>query len=519
MLNDIIETKDIINKKTVILSETPVTIEMISTVANENAIIEMSSDTIKRIENGRKLIEQIIIAGKPVYGVNTGLGDNYRIAVSPDDSRAMQHRFIESHACGVGRPLSRESVRAVIFAMIVNFSHGHSGVRLLIVEKLIELLNKDITPYVPEDGSVGYLSYQAHISLVLIGSGKVLTEKGEMIAATEIYQQKDFHPVTLYEKEGLSLLNGSVDMTALAALAVNKAQNLLKHADLIAMMSFQALNGNTQAFEEQIGRLKPQPGLKTTLDNINTLNAGYSADKTKKPLQDALSLRAIPQVHGASRDALSHVREIVEIELNSSTDNPMVIEKEGKPYVFSSANPHGQSIALAMDYLAIAISELANISERRTYRLNNPHLSQLPAFLVENPGINTGFMITQYVSSDLVAKNKVLAHPASVDSIPNSAAQEDHVSMGNHAAQKALQIIKNSQSVLAIEWLTAAQGMEFGDNTLFSYAMKKIHALLRAEIPRLSNDRQMYHDIHLTIDLIEKKCAITALERNGISLM
>ncbi|WP_440683083.1 HAL/PAL/TAL family ammonia-lyase [Cysteiniphilum halobium] len=505
-----------IKMQTLMLSDDKITIENIVKVAYGKLIVCLSEEVKKRINQSYQDKCSLLAEGVAMYGANTGVGANFTIAVDLAQSEDMQYKLIKSHACGVGKALEPEMVRAIVFTMICNLCHGFSGIRLKVIEKLIELLNKGIMPYVPADGSLGYLSFQAHIALLLIGLGKTIDNQGCLIDGVEDSYQ--FSSIKLEAKEALSLLSGTVDIAALAALAVYKAEHIIKHADAISLLTATALRVNPMAFSSEIIKYKKHIGVVTTVNNIQALRQGADDSQEEYALQASLSLRAIPQVHGAIKDGIAHIRNLVEQELKSATDNPLIIRQNEGVSVLSSANPHGQSLAFAADYLCILMSELSSISERRTYRCLSKHLSHLPAFLVQHPGVNSGYMITQYVSADLVAKNKVLSHPASVDSIVTCAGQEDHVSMGAHAVQKSLQVINNTLSVLAIEWLVAAQAFDMTVCKAIGLGVSITQAVLREKVSFLDEDREHYLDIARVSTLIESGALLDRLQLNNIHL-
>ncbi|WP_206514610.1 histidine ammonia-lyase [Brevibacillus marinus] len=488
----------------VIIGDGPVTIEQLVAVARGRAEVKLSPQGAEKIARCRRLVERFVAEGRIVYGVTTGLGELCKVRLSAEEASLLSRRVLMSHACGVGEPLPEDFVRAIMFAAVTNFSQGHSGVRLEVVQTLIRMLNEGIVPWVPSQGSVGYLTHMAHISLVLIGMGQAYYQ-GALMSGAEAMARAGISLLELKEKEGLSLVNGTVCMTGIGALVVHDAKQLAKWADIAGAMSVEALKGTRYAFDERVHNLRPFPGQRRVAANLLALLRDSEIAETYKDyrLQDALSLRSIPQIHGACRDKISHAEEMVTIELNAATDNPLLFEDGSGGIAISACNAHGEPVALTMDMLAMAISELANVSERRLDRLVNPHVSELPPFLVEKSGLNSGFMIPQYVAASLVAENKVLCHPISVDSIPTSAFQEDHVSMGTPAALKALQVLKNAQKVIAIELLAAAQALEFHKPLGFGRGTGKIYELLRTHIPYWQEDRLFYPDLHLAIRFVE----------------
>ncbi|UFJ39509.1 histidine ammonia-lyase [Brevibacillus humidisoli] len=487
-------------------------IEELVAVARYHAQLELADEVKARIVHGRSLVERFVFEERVVYGITTGVGDNARVKISTADSKELQKNLIMSHACGVGEPLAQEQVRAIIMMMIQSLSQGYSGVRLETVEALVSLLNHEITPLVPKEGSLGYLSHQAHISLVLLGMGEAICD-GRQMSGREALHSCGLEPIELFEKEGLSLINGTVDMTALGALAVYDAINLLKTADIVSMISFEALKGTYRAYDPRIARVKRHPGIQKTIENIQQLIKGSEIAERFKDYrtQDALSIRSIPQIHGASKDVVAFVREVIEREINSASDNPLVFDEHGGVAI-SSANCHGESVAMAMDMLAMAITEISNVSERRIFRLVSPQYSGHPAFLVDKSGVHSGYMIPQYTAAALVSDNKVLSHPASVDSIPTTAGQEDHVSMGTSAALKAVKVIGNTENVLGIEWMCSSQALEFMQPLKPGVGTAAAYHLFRQHVPPLEQDRVLSPDIRQAADLIRSGKLVGLIE-------
>ena len=468
--------------------------------------VALSQEARKRLEASRKVIEDLSEKGEVAYGVNTGFGALKDKVISKNDLQALQKNLIQSHAVGFGDLLPVEVVRAALLASANGLSKGFSGVRPQIVERLLDLLNKGVVPCVPEKGSLGAsgdLAPLSHSALVLLGEGEAFY-KGEKLSGADALLKAGIPITVLEEKEGLALNNGTAFMTGIGALAVNDAIALCQTADIASAMSLEALMGTDASFEEKIHSLKPHAGQGACAKNMRFLTQGseiIASHENCGRLQDAYSLRCIPQVHGASRDAISYAKNVVETELNSVTDNPLVFS-EG---VLSGGNFHGQSIALAMDFLAIAVAELGNISERRVARLVDPKLNEgLPAFLVKESGLNSGYMMLQYTSASLVSENKGLCHPASVDSIPTSANQEDHVSMGMIAARKARKVVENVQGVLAIELLCASQALDFRKPLKPGLPLRKAHETIRSLVPSLVCDRVLYPELRLVTDLVKQ---------------
>ena len=475
-------------------------------------------------------MEEWIHSGETVYGVTTGFGEFANVRIDPKDTERLQEHLILSHAAGAGDPLSPEVVRGMMVLRINAVAKGYSGVRLETVELLKEMLNRNILPVIPSQGSVGAsgdLVQLAHIVLAMMGRGKVWKKKKgrddyrHVVDSGTALRRNGLTPVRLTAKEGLALINGTQMMTAYAALAVHQARELARVADIAAAMSVEALRGSETPFDKRIHELRPYKGQREVATNLRHIMAGSGIRESHRindpRVQDAYSMRCIPQVHGASRDAIDYVYEKVSIEINSANDNPLIFPKD-KVHL-EGGNFHGQPMALAMDFLAIAMSELANISERRTERLVNGSLSGLPKFLTKKGGLNSGLMIAQYTAASIVSENKVLCHPASVDSIPTSANQEDHNSMGSIGAQKAWRVLRNAQTVLAIELLCAAQGLDFARHLNSNSSLRAgrgteaAHRYLRRSIKHLEEDRILYDDIQKSLALVLDGGIIQSVEK------
>lgn len=466
--------------------------------------VELDPQGIEKVKVSRQVVEEFLAREEVVYGITTGFGKLADVMISQEKVEELQLNLILSHSCGVGDPMPLEVVRAMMLLRANALVKGHSGIRLETLQLLVDMLNADVVPVVYSQGSVGAsgdLVPLSHMVLVMLGYGEAYYQ-GERIPGDEALRKAGLKPVTLGAKEGLALINGTQFMTGLGVMGIHDSINLAKTADICAALSMEALQGIPDAYDPLIHQLRPHPGQQVAAANVRTLVEGsglvYREDRDK--VQDAYTLRCTPQVHGASKDAINYVKGVITRELNSATDNPLIFPEEGK--VYSAGNFHGQPIALAMDFLGIALAELANISERRIERLVNPALSGLPPFLIADSGINSGYMIAQYTAASLVSENKVLAHPGSVDSIPTSANQEDHVSMGSISAKKMRQILTNAENVLAIEFLTAAQGLEFRDREKMAPATKAVYDLIRSYIPALTKDRLVAPEIHKVQELI-----------------
>ncbi len=472
-------------------------IEQVAAVAGR-AEVSLSEEARKAVARARESTERAVGGGKPVYGVNTGFG---RLANTIIDSRKLdllQRNLLLSHACGTGSFMDEVHVRVMMFLRVVSLARGRSGVRPETIERMLVFLNSDIYPLVPVKGSLGAsgdLAPLAHLALPLIGEGRC-RRNGEIITGREALEILGLKPLVLGAKEGLALINGTQAMTAFTAMAFLEAERLADAADCAAALSLEVLMGTDAPFREELLALRPHPGALRTACNVRNLlkNSRIVASHVGcDRVQDAYSLRCVPQVHGATRDALSYVKRVISIELSSVTDNPLLME-DGS--FVSGGNFHGQPVALAADHLAIASAELANISERRIERLLNPDLSGLPPFLSKNPGLNSGFMIAQYTAASLVSENKVLAHPAAVDSIPVSGAQEDHVSMGTTAARQAREVVNNATYVLATELVCAAQAAELiGSGGGHGEGTARVYEAVRNRVAPLEEDRQFDRDI------------------------
>src|SRR5205807_895734 len=464
----------------------------------------------------REVVERSAGESHHVYGVNTGFGRFVSRSIPPELASELQLRLLRSHACGVGEPYPVEIVRAAMLLRANTLAKGYSGARVDVVELLLACLAKGVLPEVPSRGSVGAsgdLAPLAHLALPLVGEGRARVQ-GELLDGADALAAVGLEPLTLEAKEGLSLINGTQFMAAFGALGAVRAQRLVKSADLACALSLEALQGSRTSFLPQIHRLRPLRGQADSAANILRLLEGSAINEAHRwcdKVQDAYSLRCAPQVHGASRDVLDYVEATVAVELNAATDNPLVLVED--ELLVSNGNFHGQPVAFALDALAMASSELANISERRVERLVNPNLSDgLPAFLTTDGGLNSGFMIPQYVAAALVSESKSLCHPASVDSIPTSAGQEDHVSMGNASGLKAWQVLANSERVLAIELLAGAQAVEFLAPLEPGEGVRATHAFVRSVSPRLGDDRPLAADIEAVAIAVRDGSVVDAVQ-------
>lgn len=490
-----------------VITGSNLTIEDVVAVARFHKRVVISEESKKKIKASKEIVNKIVTSGVPTYGISTGFGEFSKVTISKEQNAALQKNLILSHSCGVGDPFPEDVVRGIILLRINCLASGFSGVTPEVVERLVDLLNCDITPHVPRKGSLGSsgdLANLAHISLVIIGEGKAYY-KGELISGAEALKRAALKPVELSGKDALALTNGTQVMTSLGALAIYDAENLLDAANMAASLSFEAFRGITAALDPRIHHVRPHQGQADVAAFILKMLEGSSSVNTRQgDVQDPYTLRCVPQVHGAAADAIAHVRKEIEIEMNSVTDNPLVFPDNGD--VISGGNFHGEPIAINLDFLAIAISELANISERRTERLVNPQLSGgLPAFLIKDGGVNSGYMIPQYTAACLVSENKVLAHPASVDSITSSANKEDHVSMGTTAARKLSVVVQNVRDVIAIEWMVAAQACDLRGVKTFGAGTAEMHKLIREHVAHVDKDRIFAGDMATLSELIKER--------------
>lgn len=490
------------------------------------AKISLSPKAKKAMQRSRALVEEWLEKDEVIYGVTTGFGEFANVRIPFDKIEELQTNLIKSHSAGAGDPLPPEIVRAMMILRVNALAKGFSGIRPETVEFIVKFFNSGLIPVVPSQGSVGSsgdLVQLAHLVLTMMGKGKCFFNFQSPINDTKlkiensksVLRKHGFFPLHLTAKEGLALINGTQMMTAYAGLIIHEAQQLTKLADIACALSVEALKGTDTAFDERIHKLRPYKGQLSSAKNLRILMKGSEIRESHRHnddrVQDAYSLRCAPQVHGASRDALDYVAEKISVEINSANDNPLIFPKEKEH--LEGGNFHGQPMALAMDFAAIALSELANISERRTERMVNGALSRLPRFLTQNGGLNSGLMIAQYTAASLVSENKVLAHPASVDSIPTSANQEDHNSMGSIAAQKCRRILKNAQTVLAIELLTAAQAIDFHSPLKCGKGTNAAYQTIRKHIPHLDEDRILHDDIQNALELVKNGSVATAVEK------
>jgi len=489
-----------------VINNQRLTMEDVVNVARFNFKIELGEDAKKEIHTARAIVDKFVDTGVVSYGITTGFGKFSDVIISKEDANDLQKNLIISHACGVGEPFSEEIVRAMMTLRINSLTKGHSGIRLLTVEKLVELLNKKVHPMIPEKGSLGAsgdLAPLSHMVLTMLGLGEAFYQ-GKRMDSLEALKLAGIEPLPyLTSKEGLALINGTQAMTAVGVMTIYDATNLSKISDIVGALTMEALTGITCALDPRVHEIRGHSGQIDTAKNL--LNLVKDSKMTTKQgdlrVQDAYAIRCMPQIHGASKDALRFIKDKIEIEINAVTDNPLIFPETEE--AISAGNFHGQPMALPLDYLGIALAELANVSERRLERLVNPALSNgLPAFLTKHGGVHSGFMIVQYSAASVVSENKVLAHPASVDSIPSSANQEDHVSMGTIAGRKARDIMKNARHVLAMEMLGACQAIDLRENKELGLGTDIAYKFVRESVDFIDEDVVMYKNINKCYELI-----------------
>jgi histidine ammonia-lyase len=505
------------------LGDEPLTLEVLAEVARHGRRVTIGDRAMAAMARARAVVDAVVAGGDAapaVYGVNTGFGALAEVRISAAEVTRLQQNLVRSHAAGVGQPLPREAVRGMMLLRAAVLATGRSGARPVCCQRLCELLAAGVHPVIPARGSVGAsgdLAPLAHLALGMIGEGEA-EHRGETLPAADALRRAGIAPLVLEAKEGLTLLNGTQHMTAVGGLAILDAEVTCRVADIAGALSLEALKGTVRAFDERVVAARPHPGQIAVGQLLRELLVGSEIAESHKDcgkVQDPYSLRCMPQVHGASRDVLAFARTVLEREAASSTDNPLVIDYSE---MISGGNFHGQPVALALDAAAMAVAELANISERRVEQLVNPHLSSgLPPFLAPDSGLNSGFMIAQVAAAALVSENKVLAHPASVDSIPSSAGREDHVSMGATAALKLATIHDHVRTVLAIEILCAAQGIDLRRPLKTTRPLEAVHAAIRAKVPAMMIDRPLHPDIVAMRALIDDGTLIAAARAGGVT--
>jgi histidine ammonia-lyase len=512
------------------------TLEDVRDVAIDGRPVLLAPGARERVDEARAAVERIVAGNQVSYAITTGVGKLSDVRIAPEQIRELQINLVRSHAVGVGDPLPVAEVRGMMLLRANSLSKGHSGVRSIVIDRLCEMLNRKVTPFVPSQGSVGAsgdLAPLAHLALTTIGEGECLDEQGSRMSTAEVLKQAQIKPLMLEAKEAVSLINGTQAMLALGTLALLSAETLADSADVIGALTLDALRGTDVAFDERIHQARPHKGQLTSAANLRKMLQGSEIRESHRScgrVQDAYSLRCMPQVHGAVRDTLAHCREVFETEANSAVDNPLVFAASSRTEtgahvrsaerrsetdhadVLSGGNFHGEPIAFALDFLAIALSALAGISERRIERLVNPSLNEgLPPFLAADAGMNSGFMMPQVTAAALVSENKVLAHPAAVDSITTSGNKEDYVSMGMTAALKLRRIVENTRNVLAIEAIAAAQALDFVAPLKTSPRGQKVHRMIRSICPPMQKDRALYLDFFRVADLIAANELASAL--------
>ncbi len=499
----------------VVLDGTSLTPEEVQRVAMDGVSVMMDEAATERIHLSRRCVEKAIRDGKRIYGINTGFGALSNVVIDASQIEQLQENLIRSHCTGVGEPFSEPEVRAMMVLRANFFARGNSGVRLELVQKLVELLNHRVHPVVPQKGSVGAsgdLAPLAHLASVLIGEGEAFY-RGKRMPGGEALAQAGISPLRLKAKEGLAMINGTQAMTAVGVLGLLKAERLTKVADIVGAATLDALRGTLTAFDPDIQAARPHPGQMEVAKNFHRLMEDSEITLSHKDcprIQDAYSLRCIPQVHGAVRDVLRYVRNVLSVEINAATDNPLVFPEKDK--VESGGNFHGEPIAFALDFMGIAMSELGGISERRIEKLLNPVFSDLPPFLTDKGGLHSGLMMIQVSAASLASENKILASPASVDSIPTSSDKEDHVSMGTIAARKVHDIIENVEHILAMEILASTQGLSFLEPLKPGKGIRAATRLIREVVPPITVDRRYHEDIRAIRGLIESGRLLEAVE-------
>ena len=486
------------------ISSEVLSLEALHEIISFHKPLALSEEAKINIEKCRDYLDKKMASNEaPIYGINTGFGSLCNIKISNENLSQLQENLVKSHACGTGEEVPNEIVKLMLLLKIQSLSYGHSGVQLVTVERLIEFYNNDILPIIYKQGSLGAsgdLAPLAHLSLPLLGEGEVFFE-GKKLHSSEVLKNFDWNPIVLKSKEGLALLNGTQFMSAFGAHILMKAIKFSYLADLIGTISLEGFDGRQEPFNELIHFIRPHKGQIVTANRVNEfLEGSQIINHPKIHVQDPYSFRCMPQVHGASKDAIDYVKKVFKTEINSVTDNPDIFIDSDQ--IISGGNFHGQPLALALDFMAIALAELGSISERRTYQLISG-LRGLPAFLIDNPGLNSGLMIPQYTAASIASQNKQLATPASVDSIVSSNGQEDHVSMGANAATKALRVMDNLERILAIELMNASQAIEYRRPLQSSDFIEMFLKSYREEVPLIKNDRILHYDIEKSVAFLE----------------
>ncbi|WP_159549353.1 histidine ammonia-lyase [Streptococcus halichoeri] len=493
------------------------TLEDVIAVARKGVHCQIAESAVCDVKASRKIVDDIVNEKRIVYGVTTGFGSLCNVSISPEDTVQLQENLIRTHSSGFGDPLPEDAVRAIMLIRINSLVKGYSGIRLSTIEKLLELLNKGVHPYIPEKGSLGAsgdLAPLAHMVLPMLGLGQAYYQ-GELLSGQAALERADIQKIALAAKEGLALINGTTVLTAIGALATYDGIQLLKLSDIAGALSLEVHNGISSPFDDDLHTIRPQSGQLATARNIRHLleGSGNTTVASQQRVQDPYTLRCIPQIHGASKDSIAYVKSKVEIEINAVTDNPIIC-KDGK--VISGGNFHGEPMAQPFDFLGIALSEIGNVSERRVERLVNSQLSHLPSFLVKHPGLNSGFMITQYACASLASENKILAHPASVDSIPSCENQEDFVSMGTTAARKAGQILQNARRIVATEIMAACQALDLKpENHRLGKGTQPAYDMIRKNLNFIAFDKdiEIYEELNKASKVVESEEFLASVEQ------
>ncbi len=500
--------------KEVFLTGNDLTIDQVDAVCRALAAVNLTAETRQAIKANRGVIERKVAANVPIYGVTTGIGEFSRIQVSPEQGEELQRRIVYSHAAAVGDPIEECDVRAAMLLRANVLSKGYSGVRLELVETLVQMLNKKVHPVIYKKGSLGTsgdLAPLSQMAEVVMGEGRA-DYQGQRMTGAEAMKAAGIEPLRLSYKEGLGLINGTQAFTGVGALAVHDATLLAKNAQIAAAMTFDCIGSNPSCFDPRVHRIKNHRGPIVVAENVRRLVDGsQTIPDNRGKVQDAYSLRCIPQIQGPSLDALQYVRRTHLDEINGVADNPLFFTEDDE--YLAAGNFHGQGVAMAQDFLCIAVSEFASLAERHTNRLLNPVLSGLPDFLAEGQGLNSGLMVAQYSSAALVSENKILSHPAVVDSIPVSADQEDHVCMGSIAARKLTEIVRNTEIVVAIQLMSAAQALDFKRPLKAGSGSEAAYSVIRSKLERLVDDRPLYPDIDIVTGLVRDGSIVEAVEK------
>lgn len=497
----------------VCLDESDLSMDRFVAVARHGARISFSPGYCDRVNHSRKLVELALGQNRRIYGVTTGFGDNARTLISPEDAEILQRNIVLSHACSVGEPLADEQVRGIALMWLLSLGKGFSGVRLELLTLVADLLNAGVTPVAPGDGSVGYLSVEAHMALVLIGEGKA-RYRGQVLPGGQALERAGLSPVTLQCKEGLALTNGTNSVTGLAILSIWDAIKTARTADIVSAMSFDALKGTIRACDPRLHSVKRHQEQAATARNLVRILEGSTISSTYRDIrvQDACVIRCIPQVHGAAKNALKHAAATIGDEMNSCSDNPILFPENNDGIALMGANFDGCFVGIQADAACIAMANLAKLSERRLDRMVNRNFSELESFLVSRPGLNNGLMIPQYTAAGLLGEIKILSHPSTIDSTPTCANQEDPVSLAYFASKKSISVGSKLQHILAIELMAAAQALDFLAPLTSSPPVQALHALVRASVPKLEEDRYLYDDIMALLAMVHSGDIIRTVE-------